>query len=534
MNNAQRMMSLFAGHECAHGTHGEPLLDVGGLKWEIKTTARTLREPVTLEMWEDHLAGRRPLGVVPIRQDSTCLWGSIDDDRYDVDQLPLMREVERRGMPLVPGRSKSGGLHLFIFCAEPIPAPDMRAALSGMAAALGLARAEIFPKQSEVRGDRGDVGNWMVMPYYGDTFNGRLREQVGLTSAGLELTLEQFLDRAEAARVTADQLLPFRCSTIPRRQSDRAAQPPREDAPPTDEPFSDGPPCLQHISMSGVPQDHGRNVTLFMMGVYARRARPGRWQDDLAGYNQRFMQPPLSDDEMRGLIRSLSKKQYEYTCRSEPMMSHCNSTVCRSRQFGVGGGGQIPSISGISKLMTEPAIWFLDVDGVRYEARTEQLMNYSLMQRLFAEQGTRVYKNMKASDWTDMLFEAMQQAVCIDAPPDVSGQFHEALEDFLSNMWQGARPEDIHRGKPWLDEDGALGDRGMYYFRIRDLMDQLSRSGIRDMDRAAVSVRLRTYRAEPTFITVGEKRLGVWRLPASAVDGTPELPAPDVRDSGAF
>ena len=90
---AERMMALFAGFASAHGTHGEPVQD--GLKWAIKTTARTVREPVTKQLWEKHLRGEISLGVIPIREDGTCSWGSIDVDQYGEDFLKLIDKAER-------------------------------------------------------------------------------------------------------------------------------------------------------------------------------------------------------------------------------------------------------------------------------------------------------------------------------------------------------------------------------------------------------------------------------------------------------
>jgi hypothetical protein len=131
-------MALFSGHEDAHGTHGEP--EQKGLKWEIKSTAKTLREPVTTELWRKHLAGERPLGVIPIRWDSTCSWGSIDVDDYTNDLLGLISRVAQEKLPLVPCRSKSRGLHLFLFTTAPVAADVMQSALRNMAASLGRRR----------------------------------------------------------------------------------------------------------------------------------------------------------------------------------------------------------------------------------------------------------------------------------------------------------------------------------------------------------------------------------------------------------
>ena len=77
---------------------------------------------VTLDLWQDHVEGKRPLGIIPIREDSTCSWGSIDIDEYDVDALAVVKKIEQMKLPLVPCRSKSGGLHLFLFVTEPVAA----------------------------------------------------------------------------------------------------------------------------------------------------------------------------------------------------------------------------------------------------------------------------------------------------------------------------------------------------------------------------------------------------------------------------
>ena len=68
MDDAGRLMALFEGFDGAHGTHGktEQSVEKGG-KLEIKKSARTVREPVTLELWTDHVAGERPLGSRPDR-----------------------------------------------------------------------------------------------------------------------------------------------------------------------------------------------------------------------------------------------------------------------------------------------------------------------------------------------------------------------------------------------------------------------------------------------------------------------------------
>jgi hypothetical protein len=212
---AERLKTLFAGNAHAHGTHGAPEREADGLKWAIKRTAHTVREPVTLKVWEQHLRGDRPLGIIPIRKDSTCSWGCIDVDVYDRSLLDIVDQVERRKLPLVSCRSKSGGLHLFLFTREPQPAAAVQAALSGMAAVLRLDDSEIFPKQAQHK--EGGTGNWMVMPYFGNTYDGKLREQVGIRHTGAEMDPEEFLRLAEERRLTSEQL-----AELIRAKKDRA------------------------------------------------------------------------------------------------------------------------------------------------------------------------------------------------------------------------------------------------------------------------------------------------------------------------
>jgi predicted P-loop ATPase len=211
-DHVERMMALFAGHGGAHGTYGEPTQEPGSLKWGIKRSAKTPREPVTPWMWEQHLLGKRALGIIPITENGECRFGCIDVDEYDVNMLALVDRIEVAKLPLLPCRSKSGGMHLFLFLKKLLPAGDVIAALGDMVTRLGLKKKpEIFPKQEELKkdakhGGKDQVGNWIAMPYGGcwgapgaATFGGKVREQFGLKKTGAEMTLGEFLRAAEAA-----------------------------------------------------------------------------------------------------------------------------------------------------------------------------------------------------------------------------------------------------------------------------------------------------------------------------------------------
>lgn len=505
-------MALFAGHGGAYGTHGPPQQVPGGLKWEIKSTARTLRGPTTVEMWEEHLRGEKPLGVIPIREDSTCLWACIDVDKYDIDLIPIIQAVEGEKLPLVCARSKSGGLRIYLFLAEPQPAADVLSVMRDLAARLGLADCEIFPKQTTVLGERGDVGNWMVMPYFGSTYDGKIKEQVGLKRTGNAMTIGEFLTVSEALR-----LGPAKFAELGRARTRNA--PPRgrarangKQAPEPSVPFEDGPPCLQHLAVDGVAEHEGRNATLFMMGTYFKRMDPGHWQDRVDKANEKYMHPPVPHEEVNGIIRSLAKKDYEYTCKVQPMCAHCDSTLCRTRRFGVGVAGEYPTITSITVIKSDPAIWFLQVGDQRYEVTSAELVDYNKMLTLFVEHGHVAYRPLKKETWLGMLSEAIKDLIILEAPPDVGrrGQFHEVLEDMLVNKWRGEYKEDLLRGKPYEES-------GRHYFRMQDLMKALNKEGLHGLTRSQVMRYLETHEGEPSEMNIKGKSIRVWSVPTSSV-----------------
>ena len=103
-------------------------------------------------MWIDHIEGKDPsLGIIPIRDDSTCIWGCIDIDTYPLDHKKIIRKIRELKLPLVMCRSKSGRAHVFLFAKEPIKAKLIRDKLIEWAGELGYANCEIFPKQIEIK-----------------------------------------------------------------------------------------------------------------------------------------------------------------------------------------------------------------------------------------------------------------------------------------------------------------------------------------------------------------------------------------------
>lgn len=543
LSDAERMLALFAGNDLAHGTHGVPVYSDKKNKWEIHSTARTLRQPVTVELWEQHLTGKTPLGIIATRPDGTCVWGSADIDKYDGSTQEIPARVARAAMPLVPCVSKSGGIHLFLFTSSPVPVERMQAALRAMTAELGLSGCEIFPKQTRILVDKGDTGNWMAVPYFGGTFDGRLREQVGIRVGGGGMELSEFLRVSEAARLSPEELDVL---TTPRHRSKKngangahvngatgsAA------ADHSDEPFWDGPPCLQNLASVGVGAG-GQNNALLMMGIYLKKAHSDQWETRLrAMASSNFFDPPVRPDDpsLEGVIRSLRRKEYEYTCQQEPMRSHCDSARCRTRRHGVGGGGGVPVIAGLSKLETEPAIWFVDVEGSRIEISTRELLDYRLFQIACAEHLTILPHVMKQDQWIMMVSAAMTEAVRIDPPPDAVRGYalSEMIEEFLVNRHPGDSRDDLMSGRVYHNEEDDDASLHRHEFVLADLLRFLRRESHRDASRGNVTRHVEKIMSGGSgFYNLRGRGLNFWWVPDSSLRKLPPAETPRIREREA-
>ena len=74
---------IFTGLERAHGVTKVGQSNGDGTKVQGKSFIK--RDSVTDQLWLDHLQGRDSLGIIPIRDDSSCIWGCIDIDTYPLD-----------------------------------------------------------------------------------------------------------------------------------------------------------------------------------------------------------------------------------------------------------------------------------------------------------------------------------------------------------------------------------------------------------------------------------------------------------------
>lgn len=507
---ATQFHALFAGCERAHGSYGELSLDQGRSDGKIKGRAVTKREPVTYQLWEQHLGGKYGIGIIPIRDDSTCVFGAIDVDVYaDLDLGRVAATVARMQLPLIPCRSKSGGLHLYLFCKEPVAAARMQQKLQDIAARLGHGTAEIYPKQTTICVEKQDLGSWINAPF----FDAAQTNRYAIKPNGDAMTAEEFLEAAEAAKQPGDWF------ARPLAQNMEA--------------LPDGPPCLQHLIEAGFPPGTW-NSGMFNLGVYTRKAHPDDWKGHLVQLNAKNFPPdkwPVSD--LDGIIKSLSKKDYHYQCDKHPLIQHCDRSTCRQRKFGVGGSNALPVLSSLTKLLTNPPIWFLEVEGHRLELTTAELLNPLAFQEVCANHNV-IVPVVGRGTWTEYLRPCMNAVNEIPVADDgldgddssAKGHFLELLEQFCVGRAQGHCIDNILTGKPFTEN-------GRTYFRFFALIAYLTRMGFKDFRRNDVVAVLKAQGATNRQERIGGTVTRVWSIPAfvredKALDLPPGF---DTRDS---
>ena len=131
----KEFVELFTGLERAHGCTYVDKKDTDGLK--IKGKSFVKREPVTEQLWQNHLNGIEPsLGIIPINEDNKCRWGCIDVDKYTLDHSAIIKKINSFKLPLTVCRSKSGGAHIFLYTSDDVPAKLMRDKLMAISAIL--------------------------------------------------------------------------------------------------------------------------------------------------------------------------------------------------------------------------------------------------------------------------------------------------------------------------------------------------------------------------------------------------------------
>ena len=260
MSLAKQFMAVFEGSSTAHGQ-----TKLGTQRRDGKTEAKSfiVKELLSESLVENHFNGSLGVGAIPINNDNKCKFGAIDIDEYPIDHAEILKKIKKFKLPIILCRSKSGGAHLFLFMKDWVPAVDLREYLTEIAAGLGHSGSEIFPKQDQILSERGDVGNFINLPY----FEVKRTMRYAMDDNAKELSVEEFLAKVEKSKTTLDKLEKINFGS--QKNS-----------------FSDAPPCVQGFLNRGVPQG-ARNTVLFNVCTYCKKKSPDSWHTMFDEINQK-------------------------------------------------------------------------------------------------------------------------------------------------------------------------------------------------------------------------------------------------------
>lgn len=471
---AERFHRLFRGFEARYGRFDISSRSESG---KLVGKARTIYEDVKPSDYASHVAGEYGIGVIPLTEDDRVHFSAIDVDKYDIDDFDLAQRVSL--LPVVVTRSKSGGAHVWLFSDSGIDAALAVAFLKNLAGQLGHGKSEIFPKQT-ARASSDDVGNWINLPYMGDT---RRAVLVARNDAGdavrVDASLEQFLAVAEkCADVVTDVWLTEFAAQL---RTERA------DADLTED-WYDGPPCVQRLFVgdrvaldratkareagkidddelarrvaAAQPQlvEGGRNTAFFNAGTYLFRKY---------GSIDKVLEILTNINAVGGfglaraeieLISKQSKKEFGFQCNEEPLCGLCQRSLCRRRKYGIGSrANDIPiEISGFTKIMSDPPMYAFNADGARVRMDAKEILN----QRTFAihvlDAATKVWPLMQEAKFRDLLQTWMSAVDIVDGPPDSDRRsiITRALQEFVvERRFNGATKDPYFRGRVWWSDD---------------------------------------------------------------------------------
>ena len=478
--------SIFKGNSQAHGVFipGPEVSD--GQK--RTGTASTKVEFVGDELYESHLRGSAGLGIVPVRSDGTCSFAVIDVDKYDTSFSSILRAIYRYGIPLVPFRSKSGGLHLYLFLQTVVEAKQVLKTMHLYRKLFQLSKStEVFPKQFILK--EGEIGSWINIPYFGAEHT----KQYMLSQEGEPYDLESAIYAIKERAISVERLKGL-----------------------ADElPLNDGPPCLQSIYTMGATSE--RNQYLFSLARYYKATKGDDFEFALLEANNELTNPLPVPEISDTIIKTHKKKSYSYKCQEEPICSLCDKAVCRERKYGIGG-------SAVSDISYEEFIqhgtedpyyeWIINGKPLKFFNESDIISQNSFREQCFRELHILPFK-LTDFNWTEVVNIALHNVVLASETAGElltpSTMFRAHLVEFLTKRAQAQTQEQILVDRVYLDKD-----INAYVFRPHNLsVFLIQQKQFRAYGPQQINDKLRSMGGMPRtyYIKKTQRTTRVWILP---------------------
>lgn len=425
---------------------------------------KAFREAPTDTLFYDHFNGKAALNMQPLldHEDfsgTVCQWGAIDVDAYGQPELAdlLKTKLARMGIKCYAEPSKSGGAHIYIVLSAPTKASQLRRALEKIASWLELPKnaVEFRPAQNSVDFASGDLGNFMVLPGFGQP-------------------IETVVEELSAARMTVMEL---------NKIMDEGE-------------LSDGPACLYPLLMKGKASGwENRNLFTYQLAVFFKIKYPANFTEKVKAFLEEHMSSdPLPESEIDTVCASVGKNsKCHFRCKGIPFEAVCNKTECRRRKNGIDSRGSAATLfadEGITQLETDPPTWFISVidprntdNTIRIKLTTQQIFKASEFKRRCMEEARFIPPMPKQEQWEEYLTEKLKTAHVIPVPFEMteSARVLDAMYRFVLSSAKTTQQENILRGRV-VAIPTDTGVTAM--FRPVDFANFLDRSKIRGVSSA--------------------------------------------------
>ena len=347
----KKYIQIFDGYRGAYGVADWTNVKIDPVSGKKKPDYRWNFEPLTDQIFIDHLNGTKSIGIQPTNENSDVKFGLIDIDPnnyVNYDKKFFIDKIQEFKLPLIPIESKSGGLHLFIFMKEFVSATLLVSFLSNLLPLFNLKPDnEIFPKQTQLTKDTetGELrpGQFINLPYYKKT------QRQALNVDGTPFTFEQFIKVVEANLVEVKNL-----DAVTEGIDKQIYEG-------TDEDFKDGPPCLAHLSkIMKDPLFDGRDRFMYNYHVFVKMKYPDTWKKKVKNAPVKYFEEQYAnawDDKLlNAKVRSWNRSEKGFTCTQSPISDHCKKGICVKKKFGVlaGSKGTYPELTNFKKIALEP------------------------------------------------------------------------------------------------------------------------------------------------------------------------------------
>jgi len=453
--------------------------------------------PLTDEQFHVHFNHVLGLGLIPIQLSGNVNFAAIDIDETGIDHVALVHKIKNLGLPLHVFVSRSGDAHAFLFISgQGKPAGPVMKRMTDWSVALGYPGHEIFPKQKDLD-ESGAVGNFINLPFF-HTFARDISpdDHTGqfVTVDGRFVGIQEFVQVVEPWDEKTP--LPIALRTVG---------------------FEEGPPCLETLQQRGIPPGH-RNLGLYNVAVYFKKAHPDTWKELVQAYNLKYLTQPVSAKELQTICISVARKDYQYKCKEDPIHAVCEAELCKTRLYGIktveerlqekAARLDIP-IDGVIKYLTEPVTWALKINGHTPGISSSELLYYTQLRKYLLDHTMEVPPNIKQDLWEIKLKSLLEQAEIVEVSKDSgdSPLMMDFIEEFVINGSGNERMLDSQCAYLHWD-DTRQGS--MAYLTTKSIREYLMGMKINNLSVAKLAILLKQNGWDSHIKRFGEQTKRVW------------------------